>query len=78
MSAKHGGQAFPSTEYSDERPVGNEPGMTLRDWLAGQAIAGTVVQPWGEQGLKWEVELAERAYAIADAMLAARSKGGAS
>lgn len=41
------------------------PEMTLRDWFAGQALTS------GSDGLTIE-EAAERAYRIADAMLAAR------
>ena len=33
MSKRTGGQAFP-------RPGGGSPGMTLRQWYAGQALAG--------------------------------------
>lgn len=50
------------------------PSMSLRDWLAGQALAvllqNTQVQPW-DRGCA-------RAYLIADAMLAERAKAAAS
>lgn len=47
-----------------------EPGMTLRDWFAGQALAGiwacpTVSGDWHD--------LADEAYKTADAMIAARN-----
>lgn len=51
--------------------------IELRDYFAGQVIAGVMgTQP----GRQWEreretAEFAEKAYAIADAMLAARNKG---
>jgi hypothetical protein len=54
-----GGQAFPQL---------NSTGMTLRDWFAGQAITGDGVV----NGLSNPVEVASRAYAMADAMLEAR------
>jgi hypothetical protein len=50
-------------------------GMTLRDWFAGQAVHGLL-----EQAHVFEIQddwwIAERAYRIADAMLAEREKGG--
>ena len=61
MSTNTGGQAFP-------RP--NHEGMTLRDYFAGQALAGTIA---GLHGLtESTVSLASDAYMLADAMLAAR------
>ena len=53
-------------------------GMTLRDYFAGQALAGTL-----EQGVENDMhygwwhepsKIAQRAYAIADAMLKARGE----
>lgn len=67
-----GGPAFPH--------VGNswvEPGMTLRDWFAGQALTVAFREirdrhgGFNELAAKWA---AEDAYLAADAMLAARSK----
>jgi hypothetical protein len=92
-----GGPAFPSGERLSIDAAGRRDdrlaqplhdGMTLRDWFAGQAIAG-----WGEgshgasmtvgSGRAWDAPLdtardyAERmasfAYLVADAMLAARA-----
>ena len=68
---KDGGPAFPAPVdvRTDFTLADVTSGMSLRAWLAGQAIAGVVVPPWGEQGSRWERELAVRAVAIADAVL---------
>lgn len=67
-----GGPAFPCEVYlsqQDTMPT-KRPGMTLRDWLAGQALEKA------SRGARFTAEeIARRAYYIADAMLAAR-KGG--
>lgn len=59
-------------------PVGGdpeEPGMELRDYFAGQAIVGLVM---ANAPLAAHFTLvAQEAYQVADAMLAAREKGGA-
>lgn len=66
MNAKRndGGPAFP-TDYEDDKF--NRAGMTLRDWFAGQFLAG---QRWSGGTLD---ELAHDSYQLADAMLAARA-----
>jgi hypothetical protein len=55
-------------------------GMTLRDWFAGQALNACIEHSygndWGKDGKEWPGLVAQRAYRIADAMLAAR--GGVS
>jgi hypothetical protein len=69
---------YPDTELSDfeavrERlPSVTEPqdGMSLRDWFAGQALAGEAASHTG--GQPSTADLAERAYDIADAMLVRR------
>lgn len=43
-----GGPAFPH----GDREHGGHPGMTLRDWFAGMALAGTSADP----NVKWEPE----------------------
>lgn len=49
---------------------GHGMGMTLRDWFAGQALAGINSNPaWEENG--WS-DLARASYDAADAMLSAR------
>ena len=72
-----GGPAFPrpSTVWNlpDGRQTGTEDqtGMSLRDWFAGQALAGMLADPEvdARTGL-----IAIAAYQIADAMLKERSK----
>lgn len=51
-----------------------DPGMTLRDWFAGQALTG-----WMHDGLPRDRDdvVAHECYAMADAMLAERAKAGA-
>jgi hypothetical protein len=65
-----GGPAFP---ISRENESWHSPGMSLRDWFAGQALAGIlsglpvgkeVPDPW----------LARECYRAADAMLAFRNQ----
>jgi len=69
MIDKHGGFAFPQSNpdvaYSDY--IGG--GMTLRDWFAGQALAGALADSTRDL---YAYEYAESAYECADAMLAAR------
>lgn len=93
MSEKDGGPAFP--QFQKERvyhgsgdrfgedtfvPVD---GMALRDWFAGQAIVGALMEVrvpgWngdgiGDRGRGEASALAAAAYVIADAMLAERAK----
>lgn len=78
MSDKEtGGQAFPLTTWqSPDGMIGlmNNPGMTLRDWFAGQAVAGLFNHSgWVATHDGDGEEVAKRAYAVADAMLAART-----
>lgn len=47
-----------------------EPGMSLRDWFAGQALAGLLAHASGDDPHK----APGYAYALADKMLAERSK----
>jgi len=76
MSApiNNGGPAFPHTHESwhsyPDRMAQPPSGMSLRDWFAGQALAGLLTQPA-------EIEFgpghfAKASYKMADAMLAAR------
>jgi hypothetical protein len=68
---KDGGPAYPV--ICEEWP--NQPGMTLRDWFAGQALAGLLASG-GKYSKGFECKGAEECYAQADAMLAEREKGG--
>ena len=71
--------AFPR----DERYLGHN-GMSLRDWFAGQALAGLCANPGGPYQANdlsgWGLvncgtdDIGGEAYRIADAMLAERSK----
>jgi len=70
---KDGGPAFPSVYGGPGR------GMSLRDWIAGQALAGftaydrrAAVQVAKNDGRDPADVLASWVYAIADAMLAKR------
>jgi len=69
MSKKDGGSAFPGHTI-DGRPT---PGISLRDYFAGQAVTGTLVAS-GDLNIGISV-LADLAYNIADAMLKAREDG---
>ena len=84
---RDGGPAFPhgplgdSITFDDGRTSHQWPacaGMTLRDYFAGQALAGNL-----EQGVEDDInygwwhdssKVAKRAYSIADAMLKARGE----
>ena len=72
---ENGGPAFPQAIAvglaGDVYP--GFPGMTLRDWFAGQAMAA-IVQADGAQYFGSFSSHAAAAYAQADAMLAERSK----
>jgi len=68
-----GGSAFPqpAKHYDDgSSSIPPNNGMTLRDWFAGQALAGLVLH--NDYGARSDDEIANGAYAYADAMIAAR------
>jgi hypothetical protein len=69
MSAQidDGGPAFPNNDAHGCAYAG----MTLRDWFAGQALAGLLANGGA---VSWEGD-ATNAYTVADAMIEAR-KGG--
>jgi hypothetical protein len=69
-----GGAAFPWREDGGGGYY-QHVGMTLRDWFAGQALAGIVQGLM--KGIRFEdiPKLATDCYGIADAMLAARGGG---
>jgi hypothetical protein len=69
MTMQNGGPAFPC---KDAGIVFS--GMTLRDWFAGQALAGFLASYSGENvTLPRTADAAERAYDYADAMLRERA-----
>jgi hypothetical protein len=69
---KDGGPAFPCSneQYTHGNSQSGDAwsGLSLRDWFAGQALAGLCHPGWEAD----PVEAAPVAYRIADAMLAAR------
>jgi hypothetical protein len=64
-----GGPAFPGFDYVAQDGKVNPSGMTLRDWFAGQALAGII-----SDGGSGSDECAMWAYRYADAMLTARKE----
>ena len=67
MAKKVYTRAFPVPENSDE------PGMSLRDYFAGQVLAGLSVSRVSVLGDEWDVSLiANQCYEVANAMIAAR------
>ena len=69
-TSNDGGPAFPVTPTDRSGQIAEtQCGMTLRDWFAGQALAATR-HSYGNS----YTALAKAAYAIADAMLAARNQ----
>ena len=70
----NGGPAFPCKSYLSPRDIepSNIPGMSLRDWFAGQAMQGLFASDYKDQRPIAGVVAA--AYASADAMLAERAK----
>lgn len=70
-----GGQAFPSEGEGHGNPHYHSPGMSLRDWFAGQALAGHLASlapgSWGNDKAL-ALDAAAGAYLVADAMLAQR------
>jgi hypothetical protein len=83
MSHPENPSAFPEVP-GDFNGYEGRAGMTLRDWFAGQAIGAVVRQCAGDAAFGYpegitsmEQLFASKAYAVADAMLAERAKGGA-
>jgi len=68
-------QAFPCLDSSGYGLSMHDPGMTLRDWFAGQALAGITTN------IKANTEaypiVAQVAYRLSDAMLSERAKSSA-
>jgi len=76
MANEDGGPAFPTGGGYDaafNEYVADRPGLSLRDWFAGQAV-DSAVQMLDIEQPNWEERLAKSAYRIADAMLAERKR----
>lgn len=71
----------PAFPLSREQDGWHQPGMSLRDWFAGQALGAVIRQCAGDTALGYpdgiesmEQFFAVKAFALADAMLAHREK----
>jgi hypothetical protein len=70
-----GGPVYPTDEYYGEKRYAVTPGMSLRDFFAGQALAGFALACSIAQGEMLDgTRAAELSYAFADALLAEREK----
>ena len=72
-----GGPAFPHQWFDQKGFVTIErrvDGMSLRDWFAGQVVAGYMAGAGHNADMSMP-DLAEHVYQMADAMLAEREKG---
>ena len=67
----NGGPAYPNALGPDDY---GQKGMTLRDYFAGQALAGYLSGKLVEEGNAIE-DVASHCYMTADAMIAAREEG---
>ena len=71
-----GGQAYPAAWGNPEQGGDYVPGMSLRDWFAGQALAGLLAgSPDADCG---PMGYASDAYSMADAMIEKSKKGDTS
>lgn len=64
---------FPGTP-DELRLDGSYPGMTMRDYFAGQSMIGSARPRYGESRQSHLANIAREAYQIADAMLAERNR----
>lgn len=80
-----GGQAFPLQNGQYAEAYGGSPGMSLRDWLAGNIVTGLISSRESQQALYADASaagmdsadyVADAAYEMADAMIASRKKRG--
>lgn len=65
--------AFPRTGEGFGNPKYDAPGMTLRDWFAGQALSGIASCLSGKGDVLYNVIVSD-AYDLADAMLAEKDR----
>lgn len=72
MIKKDGGPAFPC-DVKGGIECGYKPGMTLRDYFAGQSLAGMSLWNFTQSEVDRKI-MAHRCYQMADAMIAERSK----
>lgn len=74
---EHNPPAFPEVP-ADSNAYEGRPGMSLRDWFAGQALSGSTCGLFSAEFASPETAavMAREAYLIADAMLAESKKGG--
>lgn len=70
---KHVERAFPSGDGQYGAGPNHDYGMTLRDYFAGQALAGLAASIKGPGCASWDY-YSEAAYKIADAMMDEREK----
>jgi hypothetical protein len=73
----NGGAAFPVLGNSGQSLYNQAPGMTLRDYFAGQALAGILANPGTVARSREELDeisgkVTRASFMTADAMLAAR------
>ncbi len=72
-----GGPAFPIPNDPNPGAYEAHPGMSLRDWFAGQALCSIPMRSWDASG-RTDAQIihmwAQAAYVVADAMLAERTK----
>lgn len=75
MTSSNNPPAFPAC---NEANLNGTMGMSLRDWFAGQALAGmsAISDEDGDIIMGW-TDMAKAAFNAADAMLAARATGEA-
>jgi hypothetical protein len=75
MSKDTGGAAFPFGQISEVtgQPINGyfDPGMTLRDYFAGQALPALIAKFEVNRDYKYVIQ---HAYGLADLMIAARGK----
>jgi len=79
MAKIDGGPAFPTHggHHPDDDPRNHTlgGGMSMRDWFAGQALAG-IMAGWPANERISEARAAEISYLAADAMIVARDEEG--